>query len=202
MKPVVLVWIPRAVDNIALVQSTGAAGPLILNGPNVDFSPNARFITLTSANNNAAVNFTVTGNNLYGVQVSEVIAGPNANTVSGAVEFTTVISVVANAAVNQVSIGLSQEGIAGTYLYDYHAPNSDLGVQVIVGGVINYDLSYSFNDVPNIYDVAYHPVAGMTGATTNQWANVIQPTRYVYIFVNASNIGATLVATLIQQGLR
>src|SRR6185312_4863256 len=115
MKPVVLVWIPRAVDNIALVQSTGAAGPLILNGPNVDFSPNARFITLTSANNNAAVNFTVTGNNLYGVQVSEVIAGPNANTVSGAVEFTTVISVVANAAVNQVSIGLSQEGIAGTY---------------------------------------------------------------------------------------
>lgn len=202
MKPVVFNWIPAQHNSVALLQDLGAAGSLFLNGDNATFKNNNRQITLTSANNLSAVDFTITGTDIYGNPQSEVLAGPNANTVTSVDSYSSVISITTNAAVNQVSVGLGTQGILGTYLYDHYSISCNLGVQAIVTGVIDYSLSYSFNDVPNIYAAAFTPVAEMTDATTSQMANVIQPTRYVYMEINSSNIGGGLVATLIQQGLQ
>jgi hypothetical protein len=180
----------------------GAAGSLTLNGPNITFAHNNRQITLTSANNLSAVNFTITGTDIYGNAQSEVLAGPNANTVASVNSYSSVTSIATNGAVAQVSAGLGTSGIAGTYLYDHFSIACDLGVQAIVTGTINYTLTYSFNDAPDIYDVGFTPVVAMTAATTSQMANVIQPTRYVYMVINSSNVGGGLVTTLIQQGLQ
>jgi hypothetical protein len=205
MRPVVFNWVPAAVNNLALLQDVGAAGPLLLNGPDIQvdgsFSGNVRQVTLTSANNLSAANFTITGFDLYSQPLSEVLAGPNANTVTSVNQYSRITSITVSAPVAAVSVGLALTGVIGAYQYNHFATNSNLGAQVIVTGVITYSLCYSFNEVPNIYAASFTPVVAMTAATTSQMANVIQPTRYVYIRVTASNLGGGLIATLIQQGL-
>lgn len=201
MRPVVLTWIPAAVNSIALLQDLGAAGSLNLNGANNVFTSNNRQITLTSANNLSAVNFVITGTDTYGAVQSETLAGPNANTVTSVGYYSSVTSITTDGAAAAVSVGLGLAGTVGAYLYNHFSIACDLGVQVVVTGTIDYSLCYSFNDAPTLYDAEFTPVVAMTAATTSQMANVIQPTRYVYIAVNSSALAGGLVATLIQQGL-
>lgn len=205
MRPVVLNWIIANGMNLALMQDVGAAGPLVLNGADIEadgsFSGNIRQIYITSANNLSAANFTITGFDNNNKPISEVLAGPNAGTAISVNAYSRVTSVTVNQAVAAVEVGLSLIGVMGAYLYNHFATNANLGVQVIVTGVITYSLCYSLNDYPHIYEAEFHPVGTMTAATTSQMANVIQPTRYVYFRVTASNIGGAIVATLIQQGL-
>ena len=82
--------------------ATGAAtlsatGALVSGGVATFDVPRA--VSLTSAGNNAAVTYTVTGTDEYGAALTEAITGPNNTTVVGAKAFKTVTSVASSAAV-------------------------------------------------------------------------------------------------------
>ena len=65
-----------------------------------------RHINVTSANNDAAITFTVTGTDRRGAALTETITGVNASTVSGVENFATVTAVTASGAtVGVVTVG-------------------------------------------------------------------------------------------------
>lgn len=109
-----------AVANLAAAQTLAAAGNMVLaaaagvtqvvlsNGQVAYQFDIPRAVSLTSAGNESAVNFTVSGYDVYGQAMTATIAGPNANTVNTLKAFYQVTSIAASAAVaTAVSAGSS-----------------------------------------------------------------------------------------------
>lgn len=109
---------------LAPITLAGAAGVLPLAAGAgvtrvVDLTGTARFeldvprsVSLTVATTNqSAISFTVTGYDAYGQPMSEVLAGPNANTVNTLKAFKSVTSIAFNAAIatNGVSAGIGDK---------------------------------------------------------------------------------------------
>lgn len=99
-----------AVANLAALQTTGGAATLVLtagagvttrvvNGQTRFVFDVPRAVSLTSAGNISGVNFTITGFDVYGQAMSQVRAGPNANTVNTLKAFKEVVSITVNGAV-------------------------------------------------------------------------------------------------------
>lgn len=91
-----------------LVLTAGAGTQAIVNnrGEAVIRLDTPRRVTLTSAANLSAVNFTLTADDIYGRRFTSTIAGPNANTVPFPKAVRDVISIAASAAVgSNVSAG-------------------------------------------------------------------------------------------------
>lgn len=111
-------WPANNTQGVAALQTLAGAGALILNGTysnavnnTVNFIRNGfvRIVTLTSANNLSAVNFTIIGIQ-NGVSIIEVIAGPNNNTVNSTNEFDIITSITTSAAAAAVSSGTGPVG--------------------------------------------------------------------------------------------
>lgn len=104
---------------LAALQTLGAAGNFVLtagagvttrvvNGVTRFVLDCARAVTFTSGGNISGVNMTVNGFDIYGQAMTQVLAGPNANTVSTLKAFKEIVSVAANAAVaTNTSIGFN-----------------------------------------------------------------------------------------------
>lgn len=107
---------------VAALQTTAGAADLTLTGGagttttqnlagqtlvNLDMP---RCVTLTSGGNISAVNFTVFGYDLYGQPMSQLLAGPNANTVATTKAFKSVYRVAVSAAVGtNTSVGFNDK---------------------------------------------------------------------------------------------
>jgi hypothetical protein len=99
--------------DVCALQNTGEAANLVLNGnlsnqvinqvSFIDYGY-SRSISLTSTNNLTAINFTINGIQ-NGRLISEVLAGPNANTVYSLQIYDKIYSIATNGAVNQVRAG-------------------------------------------------------------------------------------------------
>lgn len=100
-----------ATANLAALQVLAAAGNLVLaagagvtqvelsNGQVAYQFDVPRAVSLTSAANESGVNFTVSGYDIYGQPMTEVIVGPDADTVSGKKAFYQVTQIATSAAV-------------------------------------------------------------------------------------------------------
>lgn len=104
--------------DVCALQNTIGAANLVLNGNLADRVTNqvsfidrgySRSISLTSVNNLAAINFTINGIQ-NGVLITEVLAGPNNNTVSSVQIYDKVYSIATSGAVNQVRAGSAYDG--------------------------------------------------------------------------------------------
>lgn len=212
--PTVFVWVPANTTYIAQVQSLGAAGSMVLNGSVIQpqsitinqtavFPGFNRLVTLTSANNNAGVNFTINGY-LNGIAVTETIAGPNANTVASAQLYDQVTSITTNGAINAVSAGIGNTGNTSWFTCDQYRDVFNLGIQVQVSaGTITYSFQVTEDNVQTIATpLTFTPIVAMTAATTNQLANYTNPIRYCRVNISAAAGTETLRATILQQGLR
>lgn len=105
-------------SDVCALQNTVGAGNLVLNGNLVNQVTNqvsfidrgySRSISLTSVNNLGAINFTIRGIQ-NGTLVTEVLAGPNANTVSSVQIYDKVYSVATSGAAALVSVGSGYDG--------------------------------------------------------------------------------------------
>jgi hypothetical protein len=99
--------------DVCALQNTAGAANLVLNGNLANQVTNqvsfidrgySRSISLTSVNNLAAVNFTISGIQ-NGVLITEVLVGPNANTVYSVEIYDVIFSIATSGAVNQVRAG-------------------------------------------------------------------------------------------------
>jgi hypothetical protein len=84
--------------NLTLTAGTGVTSVVVNGQTRLQFDV-PRAVSLTSAANVSAVNFTISGFDIYGQPMSQLIAGPNANTVTTLKAFWQIVSIAASAAV-------------------------------------------------------------------------------------------------------
>lgn len=139
---------------IAALQTLSGAGSLTLTSPSVVVgSGYGQLVTLTSAANLSAVNFTVTGT-MPGDPakvITSTVAGPNATTVN-VDYFATVTSVTASAGFNpnQVSVGWTNKGISPALPCDVRQTPFAIGLGcVIESGTPLYSVQHTFSQMWN-----------------------------------------------------
>ena len=204
--PAIFTWPVPDTQAISLTQSIGAAGNLLINGhlaytTIVTFLGFGRTVSLTSANDNSGVNFTITGSR-YGNPIIETIAGPNADTVETVNVFDTITSITADAAVNGVSAGTGTTGATNWFNSNYHRNVLGQTIQVVVTGTINYTYQTTLDDVQtNTTPTTFPTIVNLTAATTNQIGSYFAPARYSKISINSSTGTGSLVATFLEQGI-
>lgn len=206
-------------SNTQLLLSTtvaggGATASIPLNTPYpFIFTALARTITLTSTDNLSAVNFTISGTNQFGVAISEVLAGPNNNTVTSVNQYNTITNISSSGVYTNFSIG---SGSTGTFQWiNLDILSSSPPVVSLTGevtGTINYSINQtndllekyltagaSFTYEVNTTPISFPITASLTNATTNQIYDFFAAVA-IQTVVNSST-GGTLTVNIKQQGL-
>lgn len=146
-------------DAFALAQSYTAATPLTLTGGAASISPPRR-ASFTSSTNESGTNFTIIGLDQFGVADSEVVAGPNNNTVYSDGYWSSITSITPNQteAVDDIEVG--QETLRLETSPDM-ASGDQLEWSNVVGGAIgdvtvNNDGTYTAAAAVTAFDFRVH----------------------------------------------
>lgn len=171
MRPVVVTVGPlaaAAADAICASQ-TPSAGALNINGTlasgGVATLDNARRVLITTAADESAKTFTITGTGYTNIVQSETIAGPNASTAQSVLDYKTITSVtISGNAAGAVTVGTNGVASSPWVRFDDWAPNY-ITIQCTVSGTVSYTIQNTMDD-PNS---ATDPVAlsSMTWLNTN-----------------------------------
>ncbi len=195
-------------NGIALDQQLGAAGDLTLNGAFVTAGVAQldvqRQVEFESAGNISGTNFTVTGTDEQGREISETIAGPNAGTAATSLDFITVTQIAADAAfASDVEVGTNALGGSIPIPVDQGVTPTNIGLGV-TGFAVAADVTvqHTFDDIwsdnpSSLHTWFDHPT--LANVTANDDGNLAFPPRAVRLFTN-SGIG-TAVLTLVQAGI-
>lgn len=198
-------------NSIATAQTPAQNADLTLDGALVSGGVatllNPGKVTLTSTDDFSAVTFTVYGMDASGVSVVDIITGPNNTTVTGVVVFETITQIATDApaglTTETVSAGNASVGYGATgwWPLDIYTPNQVTTISAnILTGTATYSVEYTNEDPfdTTITQLAVaHPVAALTGASTDQTAFTTTLMRAVRFNI-ASGTG-TIRATVVQQ---
>lgn len=214
-KPVRYTYAASSTTYVATGQTLGAAGSLTIDGTGAEVSPTrrmrltgsgfARPITLTSTGNISGVNFTITGTDIRGAALVEVIAGPNNNTVSTTGLFYSVTSIAANGAVGTAtSAGIGSTGKSQWFKVDYQLTPVNLGLGVAVTGTINWTIQQTTANVetaePVAAEIIAHPDTNLVAQTVSRQGNYAFPFGATQLVVNSST-GGSLTFDIYQAGI-
>ena len=151
----VSVQLVAAITNgVCLSQTPAAAGLLTMNGSLVTGGVArfdvARRVGITSAGNDAAVVFTVTGTNRWGNTITDTATGANGAVVAQtALDFLTVTSIRTSAATaNAITAGSTSVGSSEWQVCDIMVSYWALAVAVSVSGTVTYTVEHTYDD-PN-----------------------------------------------------
>ncbi len=240
--PIVIPWLPSTTNKatIAPVQTLAAAGSLKLSPNNSGLSNSnyvydrvIRSVSLTSVNNLSGVSFTITGigspvdenGNPTQVlsQVSEVLAGPNANTVQSVNIYSQIISITTNAAAAAVSAGFGTSGITDYVFLDYNRYIFQASVQLqftvlpaatTLQATVYQSLSRpEYLNNPNVPQgqftqtapiPAFEVAANLTNAVGNQIGSLQAPVAITWANMSVTGAPGTdsLIFTVEQQGIK
>jgi VCBS repeat-containing protein len=211
MRPIVVTVGPLAAasgNSIAQSQTPGAAGALTLNGSTVSggvaYLGAAQRVLVTSAGNDSAHTFTITGTNASNDTISEVLTGPNAATVTSVLDYLTVKSIVISAAAaGAITVGTGQTGASPwVRLDDWNA--GQITLQCNVTGTVNYT-AQTTNDDPNSptnpvtpANMTWIPGSFLTAQTTSASALIPSATAYVRVLLNSGS--GSVAMTVVQAG--
>lgn len=137
-KPFQKVYSPANEDADGIADdATGAATTITLLATSAGDGL-AHKLTFASSANLSGVNLTITGTDADGVAQTEVIAGPNNNTVTTTAYFKTWSSIAKSATfgANTLDAGWADEFVTPTIPLDHRA--SKAGVMITPGGTIDY----------------------------------------------------------------
>ncbi len=209
MRPVSITWPAPSTTSICALQNTAGAANLVLNGPlttgyptpSVTFPNYSRTVSFTSLNDLSGDNFTITGTYLGNTQ-SEVLAGPNNDTVYSTKLYDSITSISVNAAVNGISVGTGTTGQTKWLLHNFHATIGQIGIGVTATATINYSYQVTLEDISKVTSPKiFTPITALTGATTSQFYTGELVAYYSNIIINSSNGTGALTVDFIQQGL-
>jgi hypothetical protein len=194
-----------AVGAIAASQTHGGAGALTINGSlasgGVATLTQQQEIGITSTANYSAVNFTITGTDSYGRTISEVLAGPNNNTVDSVFNYKTVTSIVTSGAVataltvDTIGVGASPEIPLDQYLTPFNVT-----LTAEIAGTANATAQFTTDDVFGGASGPYtwFPVTSMSGITVTTAGTIISPVTAVRLLTNSG--AGTVVFSVLQAG--
>lgn len=165
-------------------------------------------VTFTSADDLSTVTFTVIGTDANNVYQSEAVVGPNNETVQTTNLFATVtaieVATVTTFTTEEVEVGGAAVGIGNGAWWplDIYTPNqvTTISCNILASGTATYSVQYTNEDPfdTSITQLAVaHPVAALTGATTDQTAFTTTLMRAVR--VNVASGSGQLRVTVVQQ---
>lgn len=196
MRPTEITLAYAAADpnGIALSQTVGAAGNLVLAGvlasQGVATLAPAGHVTVTSGGDDTGITFTVYGTSPEGWTQQETMAGVNGGAATTTLSFKTVTRIAASGAVaTVVEAGTVAAGYTQWIPLDIYPPNSATTVSVDVTGTVNYDVQFT-NDDPfsaTSPHIAFsHPTAALVGATADQYGSTANVLRAIRLKMNSS----------------
>lgn len=185
--------------NLTLDGTFAAAGVVTFYEPTT--------VQFASTSDLSTVTFTVTGTTSNGQVISEDVIGPNNSTVSTILLFQTVTSVavatVTTFTTETVTVGNPNSASFGTGAWwplDIYTPNQVTNISCNeLAGSVTYSVEYTNEDPfdTSITQLAVaHPVAALTGATTDQTAFTTTLMRAVRVITSGSG---SLRVTVVQQ---
>lgn len=197
------------------VAGGGATSSIPLANPYPFIFPDlARTITLTSTDNLSAVNFTIHGTDQFGNTISEVLAGPNNNTVTSVNKYNTITAIASSGNYTHFSIGSGSTGTFQWIKFNTFNVDPNITISAEVLGTINYTVNQTidslgsyvsvgpfFNYVQNTSPVSFPVTANLTAATTNQIYTLNTPVTALQGLVNSSSAGGSLTLNFLQQGI-
>jgi len=195
LKTFSLVLAAAVTNGLALSQSLGAAGNLTLNGSLVTNSVGvmdvARRIGITSAGNDSALTWTITGTNRYGRPQSETLAGSNAGTSQSVKDYATVTSIAGSAATaSTVTAGTTTVGSSDVMVVDTFANPTGLAAALAFNGTANAQIDVSNDDLAPSYDVTNNPptwfqAQGFNGVSSNTAGQIQGPITLLRLTINS-----------------
>jgi len=149
-RPMVIYYAPAS--TVALyptsVAGGGATSSIELAVPYpVQLSNLARYITFTSTDNLSAVNFTITGQDIFGNVISEVRAGPNNNTVSSGKLYTSISNISASGNYTNFSIGYSTYAVSRWLKINSLSTYFQYSLSSTIYGTINYSINKTLDEI-------------------------------------------------------
>lgn len=195
MRPqvVTITSVVNDVDNVAVSQTADGDftldGALVTDG--VAILANAQLISLTAADDQSAIDVTITGIDQDGCPISETIAGPNTNTVTTSLYFNKVLSVSSNAEIT-CSVGVSSAGgaISRTITCNWRERQFKVGMGLVVGGTSSSDVEHTFDDINDkSATLTWFDTYGLTAITASAESNIAFPCRGVRLHVNSWTSG-------------
>ena len=163
-------------------------GSLVVNG--VAIMDVARQVIITSAGNDSAITFTITGTNWFGVPISEVLTGANIGVATSVNSYKTVTKIVANSTTaSTVTAGTNGVASSPPIVQSLGSgENASLFVQVT--GTVNYSVFQTFDNPfvanPDAACVWVAVVAGLTAQTANATATISQPAMAYKLVINSN----------------
>lgn len=201
------------VNNIALAQAVAGAGNLNLNGAAVTGGvatlDMARRVGITSAGNDTARTFTITGTDRNQRAITESLKGANAGVAGSLKDFLTITNIaIDGAAAGNVTVGTTQTVSSQWVPVDRYS-SMDLGVTVEVGATApTYTVEHTMDDpytpgvgvlAPGQLDFYLKPypcpTAALVGANTSQSGAYSTPITAIRLTLTAFAAGATAKAT-------
>lgn len=202
MRPVVktLTGETAVTGSFAATQTTAGAGNLVLVSPAPTFA-NAVQVSLTSSVDQSLVNFTITGTDADGHPQSEILVGPNANTVGSVGYYLTVTSIYADAALaTDIEAGNTDLTCTGTIVVDYINSISQImeRIKVSSGGSLTFGVDHTFDDVfdMNLAKEWVQVASGSASASISSFTSTA-PFRGSRLYLTAFTSGS-VTNTLIQ----
>lgn len=196
-------------NGICLDQQTAGADFLLINGAFSDggVAPatldTQRQVELESAGALSGINFTITGTDEQGREISETIAGPAAGVSATSLDFLTVDSIFADALVGtDIEVGTNAIGGSIPIPVDKNVTPTSIGLGLVfTAPAVNVTVQHTFDDVfagaSSILTWFDHPT--LAGQTANADGNLAFPPTAVRLLTN-SGIG-TCEFDLVQAGL-
>lgn len=211
MRPITVTVGPltTAVANGICLSQTGVTtftlnGSLVSGG--VAILDTARRVAITSSSVDNDKYFIVTGTSASGNILTETLLGPDTTTVYTSLDFKTVTSVVASAAVTgNVTVGTNGVASSPWVMFDpYSFPQVSL--QCDVTGSVNYTVQQTLDDPNSRTDPVLdenmvwinNPTAGLVGASTSQQGSYAIAPLYAKVTLNSGT--GSVRSTFIQFG--
>ena len=163
----------------------------------------ARRVSITSAGNDSARTFTITGTDRYGDTLTEDITGPNATLVVGTKDFLTVTSVlVDDDTAGAILVGSSDETTSPWIPVDAHRNSVNISFSMSLSSDANftYGVEHTFDNPFEGLPSSSFPHDSITGETTDQEGSYIVPIM-AYRFVITSYVAGSSTFNAVQAGL-
>ena len=190
-----LALVAAVANGISTSQSLGAAGNLTITGSlataGVATMDVARRVGITSAGNDSALTWTITGTNRYGRVQSEVLAGTNVGTSQSVNDYLTVSSIYGSAATaSTVTAGTTTVGSSALIAIDYFANPASIAAKLSFTGTATATIEvcmddpgadYGFNGVPPSWSSA----TNFNAISTNTSGQIGGPLTAARLTVNS-----------------
>lgn len=219
MRPINITLGASDTDGISALQDTVGAGSLLLNGAlvsggvayltgtNTDTNYKVQYkVSLTSLNNNSALNYTINGFDAQGNAVTEVRAGPNATTVYTTKEYARVTSITVSGAADQIQVGINFQGSTVPIPLDQYLNPFSVTLQANPGAGGDITVQYTLDPIYNSTYVAspalinWIALANLTNVITNPAADtLIAPVTAVRYLLNVGSTNA-ITGSIVQAG--